>query len=99
MSKTLDELTNFRCLGFYVPKHMHPAIDRYLNEHIKPADFLSAVICNDLTEAVQRADAVNIQQLPAFVTYFYHYAPPGSWGSKEAFDKWLAKGEKKNKSK
>ncbi len=73
---------------FYIPAYMMGGIQRYINNGIPPGDFLTAVICNDLMEAVARADDTNIRNLPAYVAYFYNEAPSLCWGSKEKFDKW-----------
>ena len=37
---------------FYIPDRMMGGIQRYINDHIRPGDFLSAIIQNDLKEAV-----------------------------------------------
>jgi hypothetical protein len=65
------------------------AIDRYINDHLPPGGFLSAVICNDLKEAVSHADDFNMRNIPAIVAYFYNNAPGNCWGSKERMEAWL----------
>ena len=74
---------------FYIPERMMGGIERYINDKINPGDFLQAVICNDLREAVGRADDENIRNLPAYVAYFYNEAPSLCWGSKEKMEAWL----------
>ena len=74
---------------FYIPDRMMPGIKRYIEEKIPPGEFLAAVICNDLQEAVGQADTENMANLPAYVGYFYNEAPSQCWGSKAAMDKWL----------
>lgn len=77
--------------GFFrIPERMMEGIELYVQHHIRPGDFLCAVICNDLKEAVARADDENMMNLPAFVDYFYNNAPPACWGSKKKLDEWLA---------
>ena len=75
--------------NFYIPERMMGGIERYINDKINPGDFLQAVICNDLREAVGRADDENIRNLPAYVAYFYNEAPSLCWGSKEKMEAWL----------
>ena len=77
-------------LNFSIPERMGDAILRYVREHIQPGDFLSAVICNDLKEACGRADDENLQNLPAYVAWFYNCAPIQCWGSYEQMKEWLA---------
>lgn len=81
---------------FTVPEHMRPAIVAYIEQHQRPGEFLTAVICNDLREAVGRADDRNIGELPAYVNAFYNYAPSACWGSPEKMEAWLAAGENLN---
>ena len=78
--------------GTWVPPEMLAAIKRYIHGRVIPGDFLQAVICNDLTGAVGRADDDNLANLPAFVGYFYNEAPSRCWGSKEKMEAWLRGG-------
>jgi hypothetical protein len=70
---------------------MQQALLRYVNDYIPPGGFLTAVICNDLRNAVFRADAVNIQLLSLYVRWFYNIAPADCWGSAEKMAEWLAR--------
>ena len=74
---------------YTIPDHMMDAINRYVQNHIEPGGFLTAVICNDLVEAVGRADDLNMTLLPAYVNYFYNEAPGACWGSPERMERWL----------
>lgn len=74
---------------YYIPDRMMPSIRRYIENRVKPGNFLSEVICNNLKEAVGRADEENMANLPAYVAYFYNEAPSPCWGSKEKFEEWL----------
>ena len=76
--------------GFYIPERMMGGIKRYITHGIPPGSFLTAIICNNLTEAVARADDENMQNLPAYANYFYWEVPGNAWGSKEKMDAWMA---------
>ena len=76
---------------FHIPDRMMPGIKRYIENGIKPGDFLTAVICNDLRGACGQADDENSANLPAYVGYFYNELPSPCWGSAEKMEKWLAK--------
>lgn len=80
----------YKFQGFYIPDRMFGGIERYINDHVCPGDFLTAVIRNDLKEAVGRADEENMRNLPAYVGYFYNEAPSECWGSPEKMETWLA---------
>lgn len=77
--------------GFHIPEHMKSALSDYVEKGLPPGGFLTAVICNDLKEAVGRADSENLRNLPAFVRYFYNEAPSSCWGSTERLLAWVAK--------
>jgi len=77
---------------YSIPERMRDSITRYIEDKIAPGDFLSAVIMNNLAEAIGRADDENIRNLPAYVNFFYNHAPSQCWGSPEKMATWL--GEK-----
>ena len=61
---------------------------RWIENAIQPGGFLSAVIENDLREAVGRADDKNIHLLPEIIRWWYNNAPAASWGSFDRCRKW-----------
>lgn len=77
--------------GFYIPDYMQEGIDRWVNHGILPGDFLTAVLTNNLFEAVARADEENLHNLPAYVGYFYNEVPGSCWGSIEKVKSWMKK--------
>lgn len=85
---TKKEVYTFR--EFYIPFRMMDSLQRYIEDHVKPGDFLSAVISNDLRSAVVTADDENIYLLPTYIGFFYNEAPVSCWGSKETFKTWLS---------
>ena len=76
---------------FYIPDRMMPGIKRYIEHGIKPGNFLTAVICNDLSKACGQADNENLANLSAYPCYFYNEAPSNCWGSTDKMEKWIAK--------
>ena len=74
---------------YSIPERMRGSITRYIEDRVIPGDFLQAVICNNLSEAVGRADDENIKNLPAYCNFFYNYAPFECWGSPKKMAKWL----------
>ena len=73
-----------------IPEYMRGGIVRFYENGIPPGDFLTAVIDNDLKEAIGRADGTNQHLLWNYVNWFYNHAPSGSWGFAGATEKWLA---------
>ena len=75
-----------------LPEHMQGAAQRYVEKGLPPGDFLTAVICNDLYGAVNRADEENARALKEWVQFFYWEAPSQCWKSKEAMSAWIKQG-------
>jgi len=76
-----------------IPAHMLDSLLAYVDDRRPVGHFLTAIICNDLKEAVNCADDENLRNLPAYVGYLYNEAPMICWGSKEKMYKWLAERE------
>ena len=85
----LTEAYRFR--QFEIRPDMMDAIYRYIYEGLAPGHFLTAIIDNDLCEAVARADDENLANLPAFTAYFHNEAPWICWGSPANRRAWLAR--------
>ena len=80
----VETLTKYR-----IPQYMHGGIIRYYENGISPGGFLCAVINNDLSGAVIRADHTNILLLPSYASWFDNEAPPGTHGYPGAVDDYL----------
>ena len=65
-------------------------LERWIDHHIEPGDFLCAVLANDLKEACGRADNTNTLCLYRYVQFLYTYAPSQCWGSPEKVAQWAA---------
>ncbi len=65
-------------------------LERYINHHILPGGFLTAVLENDLKEACARADLENRRKLFEYIQYLYNEAPMQAWGSPEKVAAWVA---------
>lgn len=68
---------------YNIPAPTMAALLRYVNKGYMPGDFLTAVLTNDLFDAVGRADVDNIVALPEIVKFVYNEVPGNAWGSKE----------------
>lgn len=74
---------------------MVAAVQRYVQHGISPGGFLTAVICNDLVGALNRADDDNRANLIAVVGYFMWEVPAPAWGSKEKMQEWIKSKQEK----
>lgn len=77
-----------------IPAHMQEAIRRYVLFGLKPGDFLTAVITNNLRNAVGYADATNLPLLKTYVQWFYNVAPGSCSGSPEIMKAWMTEQSK-----
>ena len=79
----------YRFRGFEARTDMLEKLNAYAERHEPVGDFLRAVLENNLSEAVGRADEDNLKNLPAFVIYLYNEMPSPCWGSPEKVKAWL----------
>jgi hypothetical protein len=63
-------------------------LNGWISHGIQPGGFLTAVLCNDLREAVVRADDENLRALPEIVYWIRRNAPIACWGSPAAMYRW-----------
>lgn len=75
-----------------LPPYMQGGMKRYLENGIRPGDFISAVLQNDLVEAYRRADKINIAYMHNWVKFIYNHVPMRAQGSKEKFENWIKAG-------
>ena len=78
----------YKFRNFEIPDYMMGGLERYINHGIMPGHFLTAVLENDLKEAVSQADDNNMKNIPAYMGYLYNEAPSGCYGSPEKVKAW-----------
>jgi hypothetical protein len=84
----MKSAANYEFNGRYIPERMAGGLQRWIERGIPPGSFLTAVLENNLSEAVGRADAENLANLPAYVGYLYNEAPGACWGSPQKVRAW-----------
>jgi hypothetical protein len=72
-----------------IPTRTKNALFNYVNHGTMPGGFLTAVLCNDLMEAVGRADTENLAALKEIVQYVYWELPGLCWGSRDRMNQWI----------
>ena len=65
------------------------SLNRYRDDHVELGGFLTAVLRNDLLDAVCRADPSSLGNIKAIVQHCQWELPGDSWGSPEAVKAWL----------
>lgn len=58
-----------------IPDNIKGGLARYIEHHIQPGGFLTAVICGDLFEAVRRADPVSRESIPLVAIWLDRNCP------------------------
>ena len=72
------------------PAHLLDAIHRYATDHTKVDGFLTAVLENNLREAIGRSDQASQHGLLHIVQYCHWEIPHECWGSPAKVKAWLA---------
>lgn len=85
----VDSENWFRNSHEQIPERMRGGMIRYATKGIKPGDFLTAVIDNDLWEAVKNADAENVLLIGLYATWFRWVAPEECHGSRAKRIVWV----------
>jgi hypothetical protein len=75
-----------------LPHHLQEGLREYLVARQPVGGFLTAVLANDLSGAVLRADPVSEAALKDLARFLHNHAPPDAHGSAEAVHQWLARG-------
>ncbi len=70
-------------------KEIRESLNRYVEHKILPGGFLTAVLENNLKEAVFRADARNEKRLKDICMVIHWDLPSGCHGSPEKVKAWL----------
>ena len=74
-----------------LPKGLQGGMQRYLEQGLAPGSFLTAVLENNLFDAVMRADSTNLSFLPDIVKWLHWEVPMECNGSRVLVDAWKAK--------
>ena len=72
-----------------VPEHLRGGVKRYLEHGVPPGDFLTAVLENNLMEAVGRADEHSLAGLKGLCSFLYCDVPRLCRGSSERVEQWI----------
>jgi len=78
-----------------IPEYTLESILNYVNTKVPTGDFLYAVLTNNLTEAIFRADLNNSRALKDIVKYCFWRIPHNCWGSKKEVEDWVNRGDAK----
>lgn len=72
-----------------IPPAIRDGLKLYVEHYYPVGHFLTAVLSNDLFQAVGRADADSMAGLNAIVSFIYCECPSACHGSREKVKEWL----------
>jgi len=75
-------------LDYDMPGGIRDALDNWAQHGWPPGGFVLAVLHNDLSGAVGRADQWSMEALKTIVSYVYNELPSPCWGSTEKVEAW-----------
>jgi hypothetical protein len=73
-----------------LPEGLRDGVRRWIEDHVLPGGFLTAVLEGDLYAAAARADGYNKLALAKVAVWVLWYAPPDCYGSSEKVEAWAA---------
>lgn len=77
-----------------LPAHFYDTLKLYLEHGCRPGQFLTAVLCNDLSQAVAHADDEALANLKRIVQFVYNDMPSPCWGTPDKVWAWIREGHK-----
>ncbi len=80
------------CERHDIPRHMAESLAAHVSVGRPVGGFLSALLSNDLMDAIGRADDNNVRLLKEYAMVLYNDTPSGCYGSRERFTEWQDKG-------
>lgn len=75
-----------------IPEYMQPGLIRYLEQGVKPGDFLIRILENDFIGASGHADFNNKYLLFEYARILSRDFPPEAYGSKVKVQAWIELG-------
>lgn len=75
-----------------IPAHMHDGVTRWIENGFMTGDFMTALMSNDLIEAMGRADDDNANAMRNWCIFLVSYAPRGCFGSISRVSNWRSSG-------
>jgi hypothetical protein len=88
-----EEYITERMAHYNLPDHMTNGLFLYLAHRIPPGSFMTAMLSNNFSESVARADIQNAARLKEWAQFLYCEMPSGSHGSPENVKNWLQERE------
>lgn len=80
--------------GQELPARLRAGIDRYVEEGVRPGQFLCAVLANNLADAIGRADDDSLESIAAVVGYVFNEIPSVCWGDRASIYEWCERRRK-----
>lgn len=72
-----------------LPQHMQLGFQYYIEHHIAPGGFGTAMLAHDWDGARRRADCVNIHNIERIANWIAKFIPENAQGSYQHVDNWV----------
>jgi hypothetical protein len=72
-----------------VPDNLHDGLIEYIADRRSVGGFLTALLSNDLAQAIVRSDPITGLFIRETVLFLFNHAPSPCWGSPAAVEAWL----------
>lgn len=73
------------------------SLDMYVNNGVRPGDFMQAALSNQFISAVGRADSGTLAIIHIIAQVIYNELPSEAWGSRLAVEAWLTTAKDRRK--
>lgn len=72
-----------------VPDHLRQPLEKFIDEGVRPGEFLEAFLTNDLFGTLANADFASRRRLADIANFIDSFVPGVCYGSKKTFDDWI----------
>jgi len=90
--KDRQEALTERMKRFNLPEQIRSGLLYYICFGVLHEGFLIAVLTNNLKDAINNANSINIKLLEEYIRFLYSEAPNDCYGSVEKVNAWIKKG-------
>jgi len=84
-----EKIESYEWDGVKIPTDLAKELEFYIYDKQVPGQFIRAVLENDLTKTIQRADLQSLRCLTVLCRFMMHRLPRDAWGDEKQISDWL----------
>ncbi len=81
---------------YRIPKHLQNGLAEYLTNGIRPGNFLTSCLENNLYKAIFCADMKSLEKIRNIMMFLWIEIPATAWGNPTTIKKWMNERRKKH---